>query len=94
MESNDKTIASLQGKFQACYADGLKKDPKMAGSTTVTAVLKGDGSVESANANNTQGLSPAVTKCLTDTMKSARFPPPKAAQLTTIDVPLSFAARY
>lgn len=89
----DKTIATMQPKFQACYNAGLEKDPKLAGGLTIKTEIKADGTVGNATAQDTQGLSPAVVKCLTDTMKKAKFSPPKAAQLATIEVPLKFGAK-
>lgn len=93
VEDADKTIASLQPKFSACYNDGLKKDPKLAGGLVIKTEIKPDGTVGNATAQDTQGLNPAVVKCLTDTMKKAKFSPPKAAQLATIEVPLKFGSK-
>lgn len=93
VDDADKTIATMQPKFQACYNDGLKKDPKLAGGLTIKTEIKPDGTVGNATAQDTQGLNPAVVKCLTDTMKKAKFSPPKAAQLATIEVPLKFGAK-
>ncbi|MBS2020090.1 MAG: AgmX/PglI C-terminal domain-containing protein [Deltaproteobacteria bacterium] len=93
VDDADKTISGLQPKFQACYNDGLKKDPKLAGGLVIKTEIKPDGTVANATAQDTQGLNPAVVKCLTDTMKKAKFSPPKAAQLATIEVPLKFGTK-
>ena len=93
VEDADKTIAKLQPKFTACYKAGLEKDPKLAGGLTIKTEIKPDGTVGNATAQDTQGLNPAVVKCLTDTMKKAKFSPPKAAQLATLEVPLKFGTK-
>lgn len=93
VEDVDKTVAALQPKFAACYNRGLEKDPKLAGGVVLKTEIKPDGTVGNATAQEMQGLNPAVVKCLTDTMMKAKFSPPKAAQLATIEVPLKFGTK-
>jgi hypothetical protein len=89
----DKVIASLRPKLNACYQDGLTKNPKLEGSVTLSAKIEKDGSVSAVTPKNLTGLSPAVVKCLTDQLKAASFAAAGGMNYTTsIDIPVAFAS--
>ena len=89
----DKVIASLRPKFNACFADGLKKDPKTSGSVTLSAKIEKDGKVSAVTPKQLTGFSPAVLKCLSDHVKAANFAPSGGMNYTTsLDIPLSFTS--
>jgi len=89
----DKVIASLRPKFNACFAEGLKKDPKAAGSVTLSAKIEKDGKVSSVTPKVPEGLSPAVIKCLSDALKAANFAASGGMNYaTSLDIPLRFAS--
>jgi hypothetical protein len=88
----DKVIASLRPKFNTCYQDGLKKDPKLEGSVTLSAKIEKDGKVSAVTPKNAQGLNPAVIKCLGDQVKAASFAAAGGMNYTTsLDIPVGFS---
>ena len=85
-------IATLRPKFNACYQAGLKKDPKLAGSVTLSAKIEKDGTVSAVTPKVPEGLNPAVLKCLTDHVKTANFAPSGGmSYATSLDIPVRFA---
>lgn len=90
--SPDAVIATLRPKFNACYQAGLKKDPKLAGSVTLSARIEKDGTVSAVTPKVPEGLSPAVIKCLGDHVKAANFAPSGGmSYATSLDIPVRFA---
>jgi len=89
----DKVIASLRPKLNTCYQDGLKKNPKLEGSVTLSAKIEKDGSVSAVTPKNATGLNPTVLKCLTDQLKAASFAAAGGVSYTTsIDIPVAFSS--
>jgi hypothetical protein len=91
--SPDKVIATLRPKFNACFADGLKKDPKTSGSVTLSAKIEKDGKVSAVTPKMLTGFTPAVVKCLSDHLKTANFAAAGGINYTTsLDIPLTFTS--
>ncbi|HSO34196.1 MAG TPA: AgmX/PglI C-terminal domain-containing protein, partial [Labilithrix sp.] len=91
--SPDKVIQGLRPKFNACFAEGLKKDPKSGGSVTLSAKIEKDGKVSAVTPKMLTGFSPAVVKCVSDALKGASFAPAGGMNYTTsLDIPLSFTS--
>jgi hypothetical protein len=91
--SPDKVIASLRPKLNACYQNGLKKDPKLAGGVTLSAKIDKSGKVSAVTPKLVEGLSPGVIKCLADTVKAASFAASGGLNYTTsIDIPVRFSS--
>jgi hypothetical protein len=92
--SPDMVIAGLRPKLNACYQTGLKKDPKLAGSVTLSAKIDKGGKVSAVTPKLVEGLSPVVLKCLSDEVKAANFAPSGGMNYTTsIDIPVRFATQ-
>jgi len=90
----DKVIASLRPKFNTCYQDGLKKDPKLEGSVTLSAKIEKDGKVSAVTPKQLTGLNNAVVKCLSDQLKAASFAAAGGMNYTTsLDIPVGFSSR-
>ena len=91
--SPDKVIQGLRPKFNACFNDALKKDPKSGGSVTLSAKIDKDGKVAAVTPKQLTGFSPAVVKCVSDALKAASFAPAGGMNYTTsLDIPLSFTS--
>ena len=91
--SPDKVISSLRPKFNACFAEGLKKDPKTSGSVTLSAKIEKDGKVSAVTPKMLTGFSPAVVKCLSDHLKGASFAAAGGMNYaTSLDIPLGFTS--
>ncbi|MBX3191782.1 MAG: hypothetical protein KF819_32630 [Labilithrix sp.] len=86
----NRVIAELRPKFNACYTDGLKANPKMEGSVTLSAKLSG-GKVTSVTPKLASGLNDKVIKCLSALLMAAEFP--GAGAPVALDIPLSFATK-
>jgi len=91
--SPDKVIQGLRPKFNACFNDALKKDPKSGGSVVLSAKIDKDGRVAAVTPKQLTGFSPAVVKCVSDALKAASFAPAGGMNYTTsLDIPLSFTS--
>ena len=89
----DNVIAGLRPKFNVCYTDGLKKDPKLEGSVTLSAKIEKDGKVSAVTPKMVTGLNPAVIKCLSDKLKAASFAAAGGMNYTTsLDIPVGFSS--
>lgn len=89
----DRVIATLRPKFNACFADGLKKDPKTGGSVTLSAKIEKDGKVSAVTPKMLTGFSPVVVKCLSDHLKTANFAAAGGMNYaTSLDIPLTFTS--
>lgn len=88
-----EVIGGLRPLFNQCFKDGMKKDPKLAGSVTMSAKIGQDGKVTAVTPKRLDGLNDATVKCLSDKLKGAQFAgagtPGYAA---SIDIPLSFSS--
>jgi len=88
-----EVIGGLRPLFNQCFKDGMKKDPKLAGSVTMSAKIGQDGKVTAVTPKRLDGLNDATVKCLSDKLKAAQFAgagtPGYAA---SIDIPLSFSS--
>jgi hypothetical protein len=54
----------------------IEKDATLEGSVTIEAKLGPNGEVTSSAATETKGLTPEVTDCVANRVKSATFPAP------------------
>jgi len=89
--SPDKVIAGLRPQFNECFAAGLKKDRKLAGSVTLSAKIEKDGKVSAVTPKLLTGLNAAVVKCLEGKLKAAEFAAKGGvAYANTLDIPLSY----
>jgi hypothetical protein len=84
----DRVVATLRGRFKACYQKGLNVDPTMSGKVVITAKIGPNGEVSSADVASSSGLSPDVTSCIATTVKRAQFDAQPGP--TTLSIPVSF----
>jgi outer membrane biosynthesis protein TonB len=84
----DRVVATLRGRFKACYQKGLNVDPTMSGKVVITAKIGPNGEVSSADVASSSGLSPDVTACIATTVKRAQFDAQPGP--TTLSIPVSF----
>lgn len=88
-----EVISGLRPLFNACFMDGMKKDPKLAGSVALSAKIDRDGKVSAVTPKRLDGLNDAVVKCLSDKMKTAQFAAAGSpGYAASIDVPLHFSS--
>lgn len=88
-----EVIGSLRPLFTACFMDGMKKDPKLAGSVTMSAKIGQDGKVSAVTPKRLDGLNDATVKCLSDKLKAAQFASAGSqGYAASIDIPLNFSS--
>lgn len=63
--------------FQLCYENALKQNSKLAGKLVVEFTIGDRGRVVDATVVNDGLGSPQVARCVIDTLKRVRFPPPE-----------------
>jgi hypothetical protein len=85
----EQVIAEMRPDFKKCYNDGLAKDPKIAGSFTVSARVDAKGAVASVTPAGTPALPADVVTCITTRIQKAQFAPP-GARGSMIQIPLLF----
>lgn len=86
-------IASLRPLFTRCFMDGMKKDPKLAGSVTMSAKIGQDGKVAAVTPKRLDGLNDPVVKCLSDKLKAAQFASAGSpGYASSLDIPLNFSS--
>jgi hypothetical protein len=88
-ESPEVTVARLRPKFRACYQQGLRSDPTLAGRTHIKVRLDAEGNVLMASAEQVTGLTPDVVKCLSSVLVETRFSAPADGSATLV-VPIAF----
>lgn len=76
------------GRFRACYEEGLRRDPDLAGRVSVRFVIARDGLVSNASSGGTLGDA-AVERCITRSFYSLTFPKPEGG-IITVSYPLVF----
>lgn len=73
----DRIIRASRGRVLACYADGLKRDPQLAGRVVVEIAIGRDGSVLLAQATKASDLADgAVRRCVVSVIATMAFPEP------------------
>ncbi len=65
------------GQVRFCYEQGLQSDPALAGRVAVGFVISGNGSVKTANVENSSLNSKLVEDCIVMRLKSWKFPLPQ-----------------
>ncbi len=86
----ESVVARLRPKFRNCYQHyGLSADPGMSGAATIVGKVAANGEVDSAEASDVSGLSPAVVTCLQRVVKDAQFTAPHGVG-ATVRIPIKF----
>lgn len=90
-----RELAKRRGHMRYCYAQGLKRDPKLAGRILMELRLDDDGQVvgsrsvpASEHARGTDLPDAATVACVLHIVSATRFPQPSLAGGVTIGVPV------
>lgn len=75
-----KTIRDNFGRFRACYAEELRKDPKLAGRLDVRFVIGRDGAVVNVMVIAST-LPKMVADCAAKAFYQLQFPPPRGGDV-------------
>ncbi|MFO0735607.1 MAG: AgmX/PglI C-terminal domain-containing protein [Labilithrix sp.] len=70
------------GAFQACYLDGQRRDPGLAGRVTVKFVIQRDGTVARAQDGGSEIGDQKVIECMVHAFSGLEFPVPEGGVVT------------
>ncbi len=83
-----RVVRKSFGRYRACYENGLRSDPKLAGKVTVNFVIGSNGAVSSASGSG--DLPSAVTSCVTSAFRGLSFPQPEGGSVK-VSYPIAFS---
>lgn len=83
-----KVVRARMASFRACYEEGLKKNPKLAGRVVTRFVIDTSGKVDSAAAIG--DFDGDVKQCVAAAAKELTFPPPEGGPVT-VAYPIVFS---
>lgn len=83
-----RVVRKSFGRYRACYENGLRSDPKLAGKVTVNFVIGSNGAVSSASGSG--NLPSAVTSCVTSAFRGLSFPQPEGGSVK-VSYPIAFS---
>ena len=72
------TVRPAQGKAQACFRAGVKRDPSTSGEVKIRFVITNDGAVRVWRDEGSSMTDGDVTQCVGDLIKSLKFPKQKS----------------
>ncbi len=91
-ETVKRIVRLNDARFRTCYANGLHKDPTLAGRVAVKFVIDRAGEVHTAELDSTTTLAAGeVTACIIEGIKQLAFPQPEGGMVTVV-YPFVFTA--
>jgi hypothetical protein len=78
------------GRFRACYENGLRTSPSLAGRVAVRFVIGRDGAVSNVADGGSDLASAAVTSCVVRAFYGLSFPQPEGG-IVTVTYPITFS---
>jgi|SRR5580704_9379923 hypothetical protein len=73
-----RAVRPAQGKAQACFRAGVKRDPSTSGEVKIRFVITNDGAVRVWRDEGSSMTDGDVTQCVGDLIKSLKFPKQKS----------------
>ena len=73
-----KTMKGAQGKVQACWKEGLKRDPSTSGEVKIRFVITNDGAVRAWRDDGSSMSDGDVTQCVGELVNKLKFPKQKS----------------
>lgn len=77
------------GRFRACYEDGLRRNPKLAGRATTKLLIDSTGSVVEAEDGGSDLGDAKVIDCIVHAFEALTFAPPPHTGYVTVVYPLA-----
>lgn len=75
------------GEIRYCYEQGLQQSPKLAGRVSMKFFIGAEGYVTSASISNSSLKSAQVEGCITNRLKSWKFPNPRGGVVVKVNYP-------
>ena len=86
-----RVVRQSFGRFRACYENGLRGNPSLAGRVSVRFVIGRDGSVMSASNGGSDLPDAGVVSCVVAGFRGLQFPQIEDASVATVVYPIVFA---
>jgi TonB family protein len=85
-------VAGNRDAFRACYDRALKTHPGIKGTFVLNFVVKPDGSLKTAEADQAKSEIhvPELETCAIATLKGLKFPPSRKGMESTVNYPFDF----
>jgi TonB family protein len=92
MSDIQAVVASNRDSFRACYDKSLRAHPDIQGSFILTFVVNPDGTVKSAQADQSRSQihTADLETCAVATLKTLKFPPSRKGMESTVNYPFDF----
>jgi hypothetical protein len=90
-EAVQRIVRQNFGRFRACYDDGLKRNPALAGRVTTRFVIGRSGAVSSVGDGGSDLPDAAVKSCMQRAFQSISFPEPEGG-IVTVVYPIVFSS--
>jgi hypothetical protein len=71
-------VRPVQGKAQACFRAGVKRDPSASGEVKIRFVITNDGAVRAWRDDGSSMSEEGVIQCVGELIKSLKFPKQKS----------------
>ena len=85
-----RIVRQNQGRFRACYTDGLSRNPSLEGRVSVRFVIGRDGTVSNVANGGSDLPDPKVVACVERVFERMTFPQPEGG-IVTVSYPLMFS---
>jgi hypothetical protein len=80
--ADERVVTAMNGRFRACAAQALARDPSQRGRLSIAVDIAADGTVSNADVTTNTGLGPPCADCIVRGIQHARFPPAATRKLT------------
>ena len=77
-------VRARYAEFQACYRQGLTRNPRLRGTVSVRFLIAEDGRVESVSKAGGDLSDEAVVRCVHDVFAGLRFPAPEGGVVSVV----------
>jgi hypothetical protein len=79
-----RIVRHHDGRFQACYLNGLNRNPAIAGTIAVDLVIGTDGATKAASLQSTMFPDVLVAQCVRRVFYSLQYPRPESGEVTVV----------
>ncbi len=83
-----RVIRTKLPRFRYCYESQLMVSPNLSGTVIARFTIGTSGNVAQVTST---GMDPSVSHCVTKTIRSLQFPPPKGGGIVNVTYPFTFA---
>ncbi len=72
------------GRFRVCYENGLRRDPRLAGTVSVAFIIDANGATGSVGDKGSTMTDAGVLSCVVDVYRGMTFPKPENGTVTVL----------